>query len=115
MVSGGCRTTTREGTVEQVDIGDGILLHPSPVGKFVTALPCNLKDEELRYAVVDSVIVGLYDAFFFFVLETEKALLLDGSPEQRIDFRIRRCVWHGEYLIPRSTVWVQEGAASGMG
>src|ERR1700761_5030423 len=78
-------TATAEGSMQQFDVRDLILFHPSPVRKFLAAGAADLISKKLHHAVMNSVIVRFDDALLVFVDQADQALLVDCGPEQEID------------------------------
>lgn len=86
------RTTAREGTIQQLDFGDQVLLGPSPVWQRLAARTADLEPKQLDDSVMNAVVVRFDDAFAVFVTEPEQAPLFDRGPYDRINVRVWRQV-----------------------
>jgi hypothetical protein len=85
MLAGGSGTAAGKGLIQQIQVRDLGRLYPSPVRKPTAAGAANLKTQEFDDAIMDPVIVRLYNPVFAVVSEPNHALVLDGCPEQFID------------------------------
>ena len=88
MFAGGRGTAAGKGSVQDLDVGDQVLFHPSPVGELVTAGTSDLICEELDYAVVDPVVVRFDNALPILIDQPDETCFVDGLPELRIDVRL---------------------------
>ena len=70
-------TTTGEGAVQQLEIGDESRLHPAPVGKLAAAGPTDLITQKFDDAVVNPIIMRFDDPIFVAVEQPNQAPVLD--------------------------------------
>ena len=81
------RATTGKGLVERFYSEACSVTIALPAGRLFAAVAADLIREELDDAVVNPVVVRFDDSFLALITKAQKALLLDCSPEQRVNFR----------------------------
>lgn len=83
----GSAAPTRERLIQQMDVGDQIRLHPSPVGKPSTAGAADLISQELDGTITNPIIVWFDNPVFAPVKEADQASVLDSHSQQFVDVR----------------------------
>jgi hypothetical protein len=81
MLTRRSRASAGKGPIQQLDIGDLIRLHPSPIGKFLAARAANLIPKELNNTVMNPVIVRFHDTLPVFVMKFEQLSMLNCRPD----------------------------------
>jgi len=78
------RPSTREGLIQQYEVGHLIDLRQKPVGKTTTAAAGNLPAQQLDRAVEDSVVVRFRKAIPAVIDEPNHTCILNCRPEHRV-------------------------------
>jgi len=81
VLARGGRPPAWKSLIQQLDVGDQVLLHPSPVWQSLATGAADLVGKKLDGTVVDPVIMWFNNALAVFVAKPNQTFLLDCSPK----------------------------------
>jgi hypothetical protein len=89
MLSSRGRSATLKPSIEQIEIGNSIHIHPSPIRKLSTARAPDLVTKEPHAAFLNSIVVRFDNPLPVVITKPNHALVLNGRAEQLIHIRSR--------------------------